>query len=62
LPESRGHLGRVDVLTTLRRLNPDAYIIATDSTVQIGQLLFMFDRYGALRFVAHPSSRSARPL
>jgi hypothetical protein len=40
---------RSDVLALLRQQHPSALIVATDSTVAIGQLTFRFDRAGTLR-------------
>jgi hypothetical protein len=50
-------LTRSDVLGLLRRQNPKAKILATDSTVSIGQLTFRFARNGRLEQVDHPSIR-----
>lgn len=54
-PVRRGAL-----LATLRRQHPTALIVATDSTVGIGQLEFRFDRDGRLRAVVHPELATAR--
>jgi len=40
---------RADVLTLLRQQHPTALIVATESTVAIGQLTFRFDAAGSLR-------------
>src|SRR5262245_50050494 len=44
LLSSQTGLTRSDVLGLLRRQNPKAKILATDSTVSIGQLTFRFAR------------------
>lgn len=54
---SQTELTRSDVLGLLRRQNPKAKILATDSTVSIGQLTFRFARTGRLEQVDHPSLR-----
>ena len=46
---------RTGILRTLRRQNPGAAIVVTDSTVSIGQLTFRFARSGRLQDVAHPA-------
>ncbi len=46
---------RADVLTLLRRQNPEALISSTDSTVSIGALVFRFGTDGRLRAVDRPS-------
>lgn len=61
VPAAAPRLNRADVLTLLRRQHPRAFIVATDTSVQIGQLTFHFAGSGALQTIAHPSSRSARP-
>jgi hypothetical protein len=54
---SQTGLTRSDVLGLLRRQNPKAKILATDSTVSIGQLTFRFARNGRLEQVDHQSLR-----
>jgi hypothetical protein len=51
---------RGSLLATLRRQHPQAFIVATDSTVGIGQLEFRFGRDGRLRAVSHPELEGAR--
>ena len=60
IPVAAPRLQRADVLNLLRRQHPTAFIVATDTSVAIGELTFLFDSGGTLRAVAHPSSRSAR--
>jgi len=48
-PRVAPRITRADLLTILRQQHPDALIVATDSTVALGQLTFRFDAHGALR-------------
>jgi hypothetical protein len=57
LPAQQPAPSRSDVLRMLRRQNPKARILATDSTVSIGQLVFHFGRAGRLDRVEHPEIR-----
>ena len=57
LPAQQPAPSRADVLRMLRRQNPKARILATDSTVTIGQLTFRFGRTGRLERVDHPELR-----
>jgi hypothetical protein len=61
LPAVAPRLTRADVLALLRRQHPGTFIVATDTSVQVGQLTFLFGPGGALQSIAHPISRSARP-
>lgn len=54
LPAQQPSPSRSDVLRLLRRQNPKARIMATDSTVSIGQLVFHFSRAGRLDRIEHP--------
>src|SRR5688572_3661849 len=54
VPTLRDGTTHADVLTLLRRQNPEALISATDSTVSIGALVFRFGADGRLRAVDRP--------
>jgi hypothetical protein len=41
-----------DMLVTLRRLDPDAFIVATDSTLSVGQLTFFYSSASKLDSVS----------
>ena len=51
LPAQQPAPTRADVLRMLRRQNPKSRIFATDTTVNIGQLVFHFGRGGRLERV-----------
>ena len=57
LPAQQPAPSRADVLRMLRRQHPKARIFATDSTVTIGQLTFVFGRGNRLERVEHPEIR-----
>ena len=46
---------RASVLATLRRQNPQAFITADDSTVEVGELRFVFGNDGRLQAIRHPA-------
>jgi hypothetical protein len=48
-PAVAPRITKADLLTILRQQHPDAFIVATDSTLAIEQLTFRFDVRGALR-------------
>ena len=60
VPAVQRPLTRAEALTLLRRQHPAAFITATDSSIQIGQLTFLFAPTGTLGSIMHPSARSAR--
>jgi hypothetical protein len=51
LPTVMQSQSKADILALLRRTNPKAFIVDTDSTISIGQLVFHFDRNSALRAI-----------
>jgi uncharacterized protein YpmS len=55
LEEQQPPASRSSVLRILRRDNPKARIFATDTTVSIGGLTFVFSRAGRLEQVLHHS-------
>jgi hypothetical protein len=61
IPAVQRPLMQTEALALLRRQHPTALIAATDSSIQIGQLTFLFAPTGSLRSVEHPTARSARP-
>lgn len=56
LEEQQPPTNRATVLRILRQQNPKARIFATDTTVTIGGLVFLFSRAGRLEQVIHPAS------
>ena len=50
-PRVAPQITRAELLNVLREQHPKALIVATDSTVAIGQLTFRFDARGGLRTI-----------